>query len=123
MKKVELDEVAAVICRYYNYTLFDIFQKRWRDGGLTFGQIEVLYDHIQSQLSDEIKFMASIHGFSTKGDGKHNSEIKDKQNTDNEAPIFGDPDSYNHLSQTEKEELTQKMMKRHMNSGILRKYR
>lgn len=78
-----------------------------------------LYCNIKKKKFDEFKMLAMLHGVDLKdtqsGSSPSNSALEP------EVPLFGDPDSYKHLSDAEKNSLTEKMMKGHKNwaSNIL----
>jgi len=68
----------------------------------------VMYEYSEKRLIDRLKFEAGFHGI----------KLKDDAPNDTPAPrqsggVSGDPDSYNHLSDEERKELTRKMMGNH----------
>mgnify|MGYP006432143569 CR=1 FL=1 len=62
----------------------------------------VLYEHSEKRLVDRLKMEAGFHGV----------KIETPKPTVGKC-ISGDPDSYNHLSDEERKELTKKMMGKH----------
>ena len=91
--------------------MFDIFQKRWRDGGLTFSQLTVLYDHLQKQRTEEFKIQAKLHGVQIKGEEESKFTTKDGK----EVPLtlFKDQSEYADMTEEEKQRETERMMKSH----------
>ena len=71
-----------------------------------------LYDHQTKREALDLRFLAAIHGINL-DDTQSDSSRETEKNVEKAVPLFGDPDSYNHLSQEEREELTQKMMGKH----------
>jgi len=84
----------------------------FKEGGLTEGQFQVLYEQAVDREAAKNKFWAKLHGFEIKdsarskqgetGSGYH-EEV-------NEFNYNGDPASVAHLSPEEREELTRKLM-------------
>ena len=71
-----------------------------------------MFENIQKVKGYEMKFQAGIHGV----------ELKDKLKQsepsailENKVPLSGDPEDYEKMSDSEKEDLTQKMMGKHKN--------
>jgi len=65
----------------------------------------VLYEHTEKRLVDRLKLEAGFHGIkieTPKSFGRSTGKC-----------VSGDPDSYNHLSDEERKELTRKMMGKH----------
>ena len=54
-----------------------------------------------------MEFKAKIHGIEVKESHNHSSPVE------NQVPMFGDPSKYEGMSQTEKENLTKQMMRKH----------
>ena len=79
--------------------------------------MEILYSELQDRITDEYKFMAAVHGVELSGEKdkpKKDSVERSNTNTGNQSfPMFQDPSAYEHMSKQEKEDLTQKMMRKH----------
>jgi len=66
-----------------------------------------MYEHSEKRLVDRLKMEAGFHGIKL--------DVP-TQTTSTATPgkgVSGDPDSYNHLSDEERKELTKKMMGKH----------
>lgn len=70
----------------------------------------------------DYRFYATLHGFDLDKDKKGKADDPDRKLTkeelfqearDSAVPIFRDPSYYDHLTQEEREELTQIMMSKH----------
>ena len=68
----------------------------------------MLYEHSEKRLVDRLKMEAAFHGIKIDVP-KKTSPV----NSGHGKCVSGDPDSYNHLSDEERKELTRKMMERH----------
>ena len=71
-----------------------------------------LFDNIQKSKNYELEFQAGIHGVDLKGNNNHTGSNK-TENSERVVPFFGDPKEYEHLSDVEKEKMTEKMMGKH----------
>jgi len=58
--------------------------------------------------TEEFKFLAQLHGAKFKNSDKSTSEAGNAK-----VPLFGDPETYSHMSDIEKENLTKNMMGKH----------
>ena len=101
----------------YNYTLHDMYNTRFLDGGPTYKQVIALFNHAQDDRKGYYIFMGAIHGVDIlKEESKTNTKRKhiekDKQQ---QVLVFGDPETYKNLSDNEKQQLTEEMMKSHKN--------
>ena len=76
----------------------------FRQGGLTFSQLQVLYDHYQDRRYKEMRFTASMQGVDL------DKELAKKKEID--MTTFKDPRDYDHLSVKDRRKLTQKMIGR-----------
>jgi hypothetical protein len=68
---------------------------------------------LQKKQVLDMEFSAAIHGIDIKNDknkGEDKGTSKDDSSSWGSSGLFGDPESYKHLSPDEREELTQKMM-------------
>lgn len=74
-----------------------------------------LYKGIQENKLKEWKFHAGVHGIDI--DGKNTTSSTSTSSTpvqsDPNVPLFGDPESYQSLSDEEREAQTQKMLSKH----------
>lgn len=78
-----------------------------------------LFENIQKSKLYEYKFQASLHGVELKDTNNH----VDKSENVGTVPFFSDPKDFDHLSKSEKEEMTAKMISKHKswsNGGILK---
>jgi len=98
---------------YPSYRLDDFYSKSFKDGGLTVGQMNVLYGNYIKQINDESRFKAALQGVDLDKVGKTQSRVTPTQSSSNALPLFGSPDEYTHLSEEEKSEMTKKMMGQH----------
>ena len=74
--------------------------------------MESLYEGIQSSKLEQWEFQASIHGIDVTGNTSTNSTPTQTQSEPG-MPLFGDPESYQSLSNEEREVATQKMLFKH----------
>lgn len=73
-----------------------------------------LYEEIQQLKYKELKIQAALHGAKIKGPTTVNSVIAPTaDNVSQDVPLFQDPSAYDHLSDEEKDILTDKMMAKH----------
>lgn len=85
---------------------------------MTIKQTYALFENLQESKTNDLIFLAGIHGIDLKSKLKPQSDRKDN------ALFFGDSDSYADLSEKEKEDLTKKMIGKHKNwvkGGLLKK--
>jgi hypothetical protein len=92
---------------YPSYRLEDVYRKSFKDGGLTILQIHALFEDTQKRKLKDWRFQCRIHGINP--DGKQPSAPTSQGDT----PLFGDPSEYEHLSEEQKQALTEKMMGKH----------
>jgi hypothetical protein len=97
---VTLGEAVTAVCQHYDYRLEDIYSKSFADGGLTYGQISVLFKHYEKRLVRTMEFEAAIAGAEIKKDAPDKKEVN---------MLFKSPEDYEKLSKEEQEELTQQM--------------
>jgi uncharacterized FlgJ-related protein len=89
-----------------------MFNKTFYEGGLTISQVQSLYELNQNRELDRMKFFAKLQGIDI------DKQLK-KREQENKT-LFRDPKDYEDLSDEERAELTQEMMKTHrvvMGSG------
>ena len=103
---------------YSQYRLEDFFQKHSWQGGLTLPEVQVLYSCAMKRANEEREFQMALRGFdpksaSSSSNNKEAANQSQKQPQHQDMPIFGDPKEYEHMTQEEKDQLTQKMMCSH----------
>lgn len=89
------------------------FTESFKDGGLTYTQVNCMYVNILKKRSEKMKFLAAIQGIDISGKSGETPVSRDELPEGIENPkefVFGNPDSYDKMSDEEKEKLTQKMM-------------
>lgn len=78
---------------------------------MTLGQINALYEQVQKRKLEEYHFYAAVHGAKLKDDISQNNE---QDSTLNESLFkFGNSEDYASLTEKERQEQTEKMMKKH----------
>ncbi len=82
-------------------------------GGLTYNQIETLYENSISYKEREYEIIGAFHGISLSGEKAVPKSELPEGVSDAKTFVFGDPDSYKSMSLEEKEQLTQEMMGNH----------
>jgi len=99
----------TAVCETYDYRLEQFYQRSFKEGGVTFGQLLVLFEHAQKREGDRYKFQAMLHGTKTEDAPEPvvQSEIKAS------SFMFGDPDEYKNMPPEEQKDLTEKMMAAH----------
>lgn len=100
---------------YPQYRIDDFFHKHGWEGGLTLPQVRTLYTCAMKRKGDDYRFQALLHGVNLDDSSSSSSSSKkpQQQPQNQSLPIFGDPEDYSHLSQEEKDKLTQNMMRQH----------
>lgn len=105
---------------YPCYRIEDFYQKSFKQGGLTLGQIQVLFEYYVKKENENYKFHAAIQGIDLEKEAnkastgsKPQSRANTKTPNNNALPMFGAPEDYTYLSEEEKKELTAKMMGSH----------
>lgn len=94
-----LEEAVTTVCEHYNYQLVDFYGKSFADGGLTYGQLSVLYRHFEKRLVKSMEFDAAIVG----------AKIE-KPKPEEKANLFKSPEEYEKLDPEERKRLTKQMM-------------
>jgi len=110
-----MDEVICKILHFYPSVNLRQFSIGFKAGGLTYPQIEKLFELRETERTEEFRIIGAFHGIDISGDGKK-SVSREELPTGIDKPehfVFGDPDSYKGYSQEEKEALTQKMIDNH----------
>jgi len=101
---------------YPQYRLEDFYRKHFWQGGLSLSQVQALYKHAVERKEQEYNFYAKLHGFDLdKATAQKTTETSraSEQPANQSLPIFGDPESYKHMSKEERDDLTKKMMGQH----------
>lgn len=101
--------------KYHQYKFENFFQLRFYEGGLTTDQVSAMYKSIVEEQNEDIRFQAALRGVTLKDGGNESPSNSKQTKSEPVVPLFGDPDSYNHLSDEERNVLTQKMMAKHRN--------
>ena len=111
-RNISIDEAGTAVCRWYGYKLEDIYQKRFCNGGLTQWQIITLYNH---ELNRQIEAQGGSvdQGQTLSANNTPNTQQAKQKQSANAVPLFGAPEDYAHMSEEEKEKLTQEMMAKH----------
>lgn len=101
------------ILHYYPSVNLQQFIIGFKKGGLTYTQIETLYELAEKERSEEYKIIGAFHGIDLSGEKSvPKNELPEGVNEAKHF-VFGDPDAYKGYTQEQKEELTQKMMGNH----------
>ena len=74
------------------------------------GQITILYEHSIKRQNDYYKFLAAVHGIDLDKENRKETALNIPKND----LTFQDPSEYGHMSDEEKEKLTQHMKSGHM---------
>ncbi len=100
----------TTVCEVYDYKLEYFYQRSFKEGGVTFGQLFVLFEHAQKREAERYRLQAMMHGAEAKDAPQSvaQSEIKVSK-----PFMFGDPDEYKNMSAEEQKDLTEKMMGMH----------
>lgn len=101
------------ILHYYPSVKLEQFYSSFKKGGLTYYQIETLFELSSKHRMEEYEIIGAFHGISPS-----NKDVVPKSQlpegvSDHKKFVFGDPDSYKNLSSEERENLTQEMMGNH----------
>ena len=107
-----------VMRNYPTYRIEDFYTKSFREGGITYPQFLFLHKAADDYAYNQNVFLAAIHGIdmeetSTKikaAPQTTTTKTTTKHTPDN-GVLFGDPEQYSHLSDQERTDLTQKMLK------------
>ena len=97
----------------YPFTKIENFTNSYKQGGLTYGQVDCMYTKMLKKRADNMRFLAAIQGIDIvdKSGEKVVSRDELPEGVENAKEfVFGDPDSYTKMSDEEKEKLTQKMI-------------
>lgn len=75
-----------------------------------------MYEQALKSKENDLKIQAAFQGVDLFGDGKGTKETQQssqKQPANQTLPLFRDPSEYDHMSQEERQNLTEKMKKQH----------
>jgi len=108
----------TVIKNFNQYKLEDFYNKRYYEGGVHLFQLQLMYEFIIEDKNTDYKFQAAVHGIDLdkelkKSNRETTEEKLEKQQKQQDLPIFGDPDAYDNYSEEEKERITKEMMGKH----------
>lgn len=118
---ITVDEVVCTILHEYPFTNIQSFTASFKDGGLTEPQVETLYEQAIKRGNRQNAVIASFHGYeisdsnSTSGTGVVKREHLPPGVSNPKTFVFGDPASYEGMSDDQKAQLTQDMMGNHQN--------
>ncbi len=99
----------TTVCETYGYRLEHFYQRSFKEGGVTFGQLLVLYEHAQKREAERFRFQAMMHG----AEPKDSSSIVSSEKKASRPFMFGDPDDYKNMSPEGQKDLTDKMLNAH----------
>lgn len=92
---------------YPQYSLAHFYRYNFKEGGLTNGQIEVLFTHAKKRELENFEMLAAIHGV------KIGDEEQDEfAGTEFEGCVVGKPETYSHLTDEQKKRLTDILIQR-----------
>lgn len=123
-RSTSVAKLVSLFLGYYpQYDLGHIFNKTFRNGGLTKGQIIILFTHASEAEYNRLRTQALFNACAVGGQDPEVllQKVKKSSPTSHQSlpdqstifPVFEHPDKYKHLSQEEKESLTEKMMRKH----------
>ncbi len=102
---------------FSQYTLDNFYRKHYYEGGLHLDQIQLMYEHVTQQKYNDYKFFAGLSGIDLDKESKKQSQSSEtaleKQQKQQDLPLFKDPNEYANCTQEELNEMTQKMMGKH----------
>lgn len=102
--------ITKVLHSYPQYNLNHFYKLGFKDGGLTRGQLYVLFEHQDKRDADKLKIMANMLGINTDGKAGH----KPQSPEENKGFIpFEHPDKYKNMTEAERKQLTERMKKSH----------
>ena len=109
MERVSFESVVTTICQAYGYRLEHIYQRGFRDGGLTFEQVNILFEDYQARLYNQMVFDASLQGIDL-------NEVAGKKKVESKSTPafeFQSPEEYKNMPMEARKALTEKMMGKH----------
>ena len=108
-----MEEVLCRVLHHYPSISLLNFTTGFKYGGLTFFQIETLFENAVKLKAQEYKIVGAFHGVSFDDKKAIPSDQLPEGVSDARKFVFGDPNSYKNLGQEEREKLTQEMMGNH----------
>ena len=98
---------------YPSFTLLDFFAKTFLQGGVTRNQLMFLFDSADKERYEDHRFLAAIQGIDIDGDDKEKRGTPQSIDTElkKEPFVFRDPKDYEHLSEEERDSMTQNMLR------------
>lgn len=107
------DEAIAELILTTSYTIDHFYRFSIFEGGLSKYQFIFLFNCYQQKENRSNEFIAALHGVDLrKAAGKANARASG-DSPDNPVPLFGDPEDYADLSESEREEMTNTMLSKH----------
>lgn len=96
----------------YPFCKIEQFTNSYKQGGLTYSQVDCMYVKILKKRSDNMRFLAAIQGIDINKSGPTavTPEELPEGIEDPKEFVFGDPEAYKNMSDEDKDALTQKMM-------------
>jgi len=113
-----IDEAVSYCLEKYSYTLEHYYLKTFKEGGLTFGQLEELFDRAKKRDLEAFKQLAALQGIDldnpgNKG-GKSSGFNEKTQSYDDfyggQKPLLPNAEDVKHMTDKEKDDLTKKSM-------------
>ena len=98
---------------YPAYRIEDFYIKTYREGGLTYQQFIFMHEMADEAEYDQNRFVAAIHGIDIEAEADNTSPLVSDSPRKSSTPssmLFRDPKEYSHLSDQERQELTEKML-------------
>ena len=118
--RIEIDEVICTLLSQYPQLTFDSFQKSFKEGGITEEQAEIMYTEAARRRYEHYRIVASFQGIKLPDDPNDSSAqniVKTSELpagvTESKTFVFQDPKEYERLSDEEKAQLTESMLKNH----------
>ena len=96
----------------------DFYNKHFHQGGFHLYQVQIMLEYIEDKKYNEYRFFAALSGVDLDRDVKKTTKedrktILDRQQKNQDLPIFRDPEEYEGLSEEEREQKTKDMMTAH----------
>lgn len=101
--------ITYILETYPQYTLAHFYTLNFKQGGLTNGQIDVLFRHAKERELEKFRMLASLQGLRFKDD----EEQEMYAGTEFEGCVFGKPETYQHLTDEQKKRWTDMLMAHH----------
>jgi hypothetical protein len=100
---------------FNQYSFSHFFERHYYQGGLSYYQIQAMYEHCTRQKYNDYRFFASLQGVDLeKYKNKQSSQTSlDEQQRKQDLPLFRSEEEYDKMDPEEREKLTQEMMQKH----------